>query len=59
VLRICGPKGDEIIGGCRKLHTEELYNLHSSTNITMVKSRTKRLARQVTHIREDLKGTEY
>jgi hypothetical protein len=25
--RIFGPKRDEIIGGCRKLHNEELSNL--------------------------------
>jgi hypothetical protein len=27
--RIFGPKRDEIIGGWRKLHTEELHNLYS------------------------------
>jgi hypothetical protein len=33
VVRIFGPKGDEVTGGCRKLHIEELYNLHSSPSI--------------------------
>jgi hypothetical protein len=28
--RILGPKRDEVIGGWRKLHMEELYNLYSS-----------------------------
>jgi hypothetical protein len=31
VLRsIFGPKRDEVTGGCRKLHNEELHNLKSS-----------------------------
>jgi hypothetical protein len=31
--RIFGPKRDEIVGGWRKLHNEELHNLYSSPNI--------------------------
>jgi hypothetical protein len=31
VLRIFGPKSDEVTGGWRKLHNEELYNLCSSS----------------------------
>jgi predicted RNA-binding protein YlqC (UPF0109 family) len=31
--RIFGPKGDEVTGGWRKLHDEELHNLYSSPNI--------------------------
>jgi hypothetical protein len=30
VLRIYGPKGDEVTGGWRKLHKEELHNFYSS-----------------------------
>jgi hypothetical protein len=38
--RIFGLMKDEIIGGWRKLHNEELHNLHSSQNIFgMIKSR--------------------
>jgi hypothetical protein len=38
--RIPGPKRDEIIGGWRELHNEELHNLYSSPNINiMIKSR--------------------
>jgi hypothetical protein len=34
VLRgIFGPKRDEVIGGWRKLHNEELYNLCFSLNV--------------------------
>jgi hypothetical protein len=32
-MRICGPKRDEVTEEWRKLHTEELHNLHSSPNI--------------------------
>jgi hypothetical protein len=31
--RIFGPKGDEVVGEWRKLHSEELHNLYSSPDI--------------------------
>jgi hypothetical protein len=33
VLRIFGPKRDEVTGEWRKLHNEELHNLYSSPDI--------------------------
>jgi hypothetical protein len=40
--KIFGPKRDEVTGKWRKLHNEELNDLHSSTNIILViKSRIK------------------
>jgi hypothetical protein len=37
--RIFGMKTDEVIGGWRKLHDEELHNLYSSPSIIrMIKS---------------------
>jgi hypothetical protein len=46
VLRgISGPKRDEVTGGWRKLHNEELHNLYSSPNtskIGLMKSRRMR-----------------
>jgi hypothetical protein len=43
--RIFGPKRDEVTGGWRKLHNEELHNLYSSPSIIrMIKSRRMRLA---------------
>jgi hypothetical protein len=41
--RIFGPKRDEVTDKCRKLHSEELYNLYSSPNISRkMKSRRMR-----------------
>jgi hypothetical protein len=43
--RIFGPKGDELTGGWRQLHTEELNNLYSSPSIIgIMKSRRMRCA---------------
>jgi hypothetical protein len=43
--RIFGPKRDEVTGGWRKLHNEELLNLYSSPSIIrMIKSRRMRWA---------------
>jgi hypothetical protein len=44
--RIFGPNRDEFIGSRRKLHNEELHNLHSSPNISrIIKSRIRRAGR--------------
>jgi hypothetical protein len=46
-----GPKRDEVTGGLRKLHNEELHNLYSSPSIIrMIKSRRMRWALHVTRI---------
>jgi hypothetical protein len=38
--RIFGPKEEEVAGGWRRLHTEELHNSYASPNIiTVIKSR--------------------
>jgi hypothetical protein len=43
--RIFGPKRDEVTGGWRKLHNEELHSLYSSPSIIrMIKSRRIRWA---------------
>jgi hypothetical protein len=45
VLRIFGPKRDEVKGGWRKLQNEELHNLYSSPIIIrVIKSRRMRWA---------------
>jgi hypothetical protein len=47
--RIFGPKREEVTGGCRKLHGEDLYNFYSSPTIIIVviKSGTMRWAGHV------------
>jgi hypothetical protein len=46
--RIFGPKRDEMMGGWRKLHNEELHDLYSSPSIIrMIKSRRIRWAGHV------------
>jgi hypothetical protein len=46
--RIFGPKRDEVTGGCKILHNEELHSLCSSLDIIMVmKSRRMRWAGHV------------
>jgi hypothetical protein len=51
--RIFGPKRDELIGGWRKLHNEELHNLYSSPNIIrMIKSRRMRFTGHVARMGE-------
>jgi hypothetical protein len=46
--RIFGPKRDEVTGGWRKLHNEELRNLYSSPSIIrMIKSGRMRWAGHV------------
>jgi hypothetical protein len=49
--RIFGSKRDEVIGGWRKLHNEELHNLYSSPNIIrMIKPRRMRWAGHVARV---------
>jgi hypothetical protein len=48
VLKIFGPKWDEVTGGWRKLYNEELHNLYSSPSIIrLIKSRRMRWAGHV------------
>jgi hypothetical protein len=51
--RIFGPKRDEVTGGWRKLHNEELRDLYSSPSInSIIKSRTMRWVRHVARMGE-------
>jgi hypothetical protein len=51
--RIFGPKRDEVTGGCRNLHNEELHNLYSSPSIIrIIKSRRMRWAVHVAQMGE-------
>jgi hypothetical protein len=49
--RIFGPKRDDVTGGWRKLHNEELHNLYSSPSIIrIIKSRRVRWEGHVTRM---------
>jgi hypothetical protein len=51
--RIFGPKRDDVIGGWKKLHNEELHNLYSSPGIIgMIKSGRMKWAGNVARRRE-------
>jgi hypothetical protein len=51
--RIFGPKRDEVIGGWRKLHNEELHGLYSSPSIVKVmKAKKMRWAGHVARMGE-------
>jgi hypothetical protein len=48
-----GPKRDEVTGGWRKLHNEELHDFNSSPSINrIIKSRRMRWAGHVGRMRE-------
>jgi hypothetical protein len=51
--RISGPKRDEVTGGWRKLHNEELHSLYSSPSIVrVIKARRMRWAGHVARMGE-------
>jgi hypothetical protein len=48
VLReVCGHKRDKVTGEWRRLHNEELYDLYSTPDIWVIKSRRMRWAGHV------------
>jgi hypothetical protein len=53
VLRIFGPKRDEVTGDWRKVHNKELNDLYCSSNIVrVIKSRKIRLVGHVARMEE-------
>jgi uncharacterized membrane protein YhaH (DUF805 family) len=51
VSEIFGPKREEVVGGWRRLHDEELHNLYALSNIIrVIKSRWTRWAGHVARI---------
>ena len=52
--RIFGPRRDEVTGGCRRMHNEELSDLYCSPNIVrVIKSRRMRWAGHVACMGEE------
>jgi hypothetical protein len=53
LMRIFGPKRDEVMGGWRKLHNEKFHNLYSSPSIIrMIKLRRMRWTGHVARMGE-------
>jgi hypothetical protein len=53
LMKILGPKRDEVIGGWRKLHNEELHNVYCSPSIIrIIKPRRMRWAGHVARMGE-------
>jgi hypothetical protein len=51
--RISGPKREEVVGGWRRLHNEELHNFYASPNIIrVIKSKMLGWAGHVAHTGE-------
>jgi hypothetical protein len=50
--RIFGPKTEEVAGGWRRLHNEELHNFHASLSIRAIKPRRMRWAKNVARMGE-------
>jgi hypothetical protein len=49
--RIFAPKREEVVGGWRRLHSEELHNLYTSPDfIRMINSRRNIWAGHMTHL---------
>jgi hypothetical protein len=46
------PKREEVAGGWRRLHNEELHNLHTTSKVVMIKSRRMRWAGRVERMEE-------
>jgi hypothetical protein len=54
LIKIFGPRRDEVTGDWTKLHNEELHNLYSSPNIIrVIKSRRMRWAGHVSRMEEN------
>jgi hypothetical protein len=55
--RIFGPKRDEVMGNCRRLHNEELRDVYCSPSILrMMKSRRMRWEDNVARMKEKRKA---
>jgi len=53
VLRkVLGQKREEVTGDWRKLHSEELHDSYSPSNIWVIKPRHSRLVGNVAHLEE-------
>jgi hypothetical protein len=56
LMRIFGPKRNEVMGEWRKLHSGELHNLHSPPDIIrQIKSRRMRWMGHVAHMGKERK----
>jgi hypothetical protein len=51
--RMFGPKREEVVGGWRRLHNEELHDLYTSSSIIrVIKSRRMKWVEHIVHMEE-------
>jgi hypothetical protein len=56
LMRIFGPKRNEVTGARRKLHNEELHNVYPSPSVIRTESREMILAEHVAKLEVKGKG---
>jgi hypothetical protein len=43
LFNLFGPKREEVAGGWRRIHNDELHNFYASPNIRVIKSKKKKI----------------
>jgi hypothetical protein len=60
ICGIFGPKREEVTGGWRKIHNEELHNLYSlSRTFQMMKTKRMKQVKHIVHAGEMRNGSNF